>query len=100
MAGFTENRELLILGLAVIATMLADWILLRRRFMPLDQLPGFVRTLAPFLPSYHYAQLAWSALGAGRESLGESLLWLACYTVLFLTLAVRAYRREERAKFA
>jgi len=69
-------------------------------FVPLNQLPGFVRTLAPFLPSYHYAQLAWSALGAGRESLGESLLWLAGYTALFLTLAVRAYRREERAKFA
>ena len=37
-AGITQSRELLILGLAVIATMLADWILLRRRFMPLDQL--------------------------------------------------------------
>jgi ABC-2 type transport system permease protein len=69
-------------------------------FVPLDQLPGFVRALAPFLPSYHYAQLAWSALGAGRESLGTSLVWLACYTALFLTLALRAYRREERAKFA
>jgi ABC-2 type transport system permease protein len=69
-------------------------------FVPLDQLPGFVRALAPFLPSYHYAQLAWSALGAGSESLGASLLWLACYTALFLTLALRAYRREERAKFA
>jgi ABC-2 type transport system permease protein len=69
-------------------------------FVPLDQLPGFVRALAPFLPSYHYAQLAWSALGAGRESLGASLLWLAGYTALFLTLALRAYRREERAKFA
>jgi len=32
--------------------------------------------------------------------IGESLLWLAGYTALFLTLAVRAYRREERAKFA
>jgi ABC-2 type transport system permease protein len=69
-------------------------------FVPLDQLPGFVRALAPFLPSYHYAQLAWSALGAGRESLGVSLLWLAGYSALFLTLALRAYRREERAKFA
>jgi ABC-2 type transport system permease protein len=68
-------------------------------FVPLDQLPGFVRALAPFLPSYHYAQLAWSALGAGRESLGVSLVWLVGYTTLFLTLAVRAYRREERAKF-
>jgi hypothetical protein len=29
-----------------------------------------------------------------------SLLWLAGDTALFLTLAVRSYRREERAKFA
>jgi ABC-2 type transport system permease protein len=69
-------------------------------FVPLNQLPVFIQNLAPYLPSYHYAQLAWSALGAGRESLGVSLLWLAGYTALFLTLAVRSYRREERAKFA
>ncbi len=69
-------------------------------FVPLNQLPAFIQTLAPYLPSYHYAQLAWSALGAGHESLGVSLLWLAGYTVLFLTPAVRSYRREERAKFA
>ncbi|PYN86409.1 MAG: ABC transporter permease [Candidatus Rokuibacteriota bacterium] len=69
-------------------------------FVPLNQLPAFIQNLAPYLPNYHYAQLAWSALGAGRESLGESLLWLAAYTALFLTLAVRSYRREERAKFA
>ena len=69
-------------------------------FVPLNQLPAFIQTMAPYLPSYHYAQLAWSALGAGRESLGESLLWLGGYTALFLTLAVRSYRREERAKFA
>jgi ABC-2 type transport system permease protein len=69
-------------------------------FVPLNQLPGFIQNLAPYLPSYHYAQLAWSALGAGRESLGVSLLWLGGYTALFLALAVRSYRREERAKFA
>ncbi|HZO41342.1 MAG TPA: ABC transporter permease [Methylomirabilota bacterium] len=69
-------------------------------FVPLSQLPEFIQNLAPFLPSYHYAQLAWSALGAGHESLGVSLAWLAGYTALFLTLAVRSYRREERAKFA
>jgi ABC-2 type transport system permease protein len=69
-------------------------------FVPLNQLPGFIQNLAPYLPSYHYAQLAWSALGAGRESLGVSLLWLGGYTAVFLTLAVRSYRREERAKFA
>src|SRR5262249_13726564 len=69
-------------------------------FVPLNQLPGFIQNLAPYLPSYHYAQLAWSALGAGRESLGVSLLWLGGYTAVFLALAVRSYRREERAKFA
>ena len=69
-------------------------------FVPLNQLPDFVRAIAPYLPSYHYAQLAWSALGAGKEPLSESLLWLAGYSALFLTLAVRTYRREERAKFA
>jgi ABC-2 type transport system permease protein len=69
-------------------------------FVPLNQLPGFIQDLAPYLPSYHYAQLAWSALGAGRESLGVSLVWLGGYTAVFMTLAVRSYRREERAKFA
>src|SRR4029450_13432544 len=59
-------------------------------FVPLDQLPGFVRALAPFLPSYHYAQLAWSALGAGRESLGASLLWLPGPTPPFRAPAPRA----------
>jgi len=68
-------------------------------FVPLNQLPVFIQNLAPYLPSYHYAQLAWSALGAGREPLGVSLVWLGGYTVLFLALAVRSYRREERAKF-
>jgi len=29
-----------------------------------------------------------------------SLGWLAAYTVLFLALAVRVYRREEQRKFA
>ena len=68
-------------------------------FMPLDQLPRFVRGIAPWLPTYHYAQLAWNALGAPTESIAVSLLWLAGYTALFLTLALRAYRREEDRKF-
>ena len=68
-------------------------------FMPLDQLPGFVRAVAPWLPSYHYAQLAWNALGAPTERLAVSVLWLAGYAVLFLGLALHAYRREEDRKF-
>ena len=69
-------------------------------FVPLNQLPALIQHLAPYLPSYHYAQLAWNALGAGREALWVSLLWLGGYNALFLALAIRSYRREERVKFA
>lgn len=68
-------------------------------FMPLSQLPAFVRQAAPYLPTYHYAQLAWSAVGAQTEPLYISCLWLASYTVCLFAVAVWAYRREERRKF-
>ena len=34
----TRGREAMVLGLAVVATLLGNWLLLRRRFEPLDQL--------------------------------------------------------------
>ena len=68
-------------------------------FMPITQLPGFVQRLAPYLPSYHYGQLAWSAVGAPAESLLTSLAWLAGYTALFMAITTRAYRREQSLKF-
>ena len=37
-SGVTQGREALVLGLAIVATLLANWLLLRRRFEPLDQL--------------------------------------------------------------
>ncbi len=69
-------------------------------FLPLEQLPAFVQRVAPYLPTYHYAQLAWSAVGAGHEPLGTSLAWLAGYAVVFLWTAGRAYRRDAQRKFA
>jgi ABC-2 type transport system permease protein len=68
-------------------------------FMPLEQLPAFVQRVAPYLPTYHYAQLAWGAVGAGREPVGVSLAWVAGYGALFLWAALRAYRREVERKF-
>ena len=68
-------------------------------FMPITQLPGFVQRLAPYLPSYHYGQLAWSAVGAPSEPFLTSLAWLAGYTALFMPITIRAYRREESRKF-
>ena len=69
-------------------------------FVPPDQLPRFVRQLAPSLPTYHYGQLAWGAVGAPTEPLATSLAWLAVYTLLFFGLALKAYRRDERRKFS
>ena len=69
-------------------------------FVPLSQLPGFIRASAPFLPSYHYARLAWSAVETRPQEIGVSLLWVAAYSLALFALAVRAYRREEQIKFA
>lgn len=69
-------------------------------FLPLEQLPIFVQRVAPYLPTYHYAQLAWSAVGAGREPVGTSVAWLAGYAVVFIWAATRAYRREAEREFA
>lgn len=68
-------------------------------FLPIGQLPGFVQRLAPYLPTYHLGQLAWSAVGARAEPVLVSLAWLAGYTAVFLVLAVRAYARDQHRKF-
>jgi ABC-2 type transport system permease protein len=68
-------------------------------FIPVAQLPSFAQQVAPYLPTYHYGQLAWGAVGAPSEPVVTSLAWLTAYMVLFLALAVRAYRREEQQKF-
>jgi ABC-2 type transport system permease protein len=63
-------------------------------FVPLDQMPDVVRSIAPLLPTYHYAQLAWGAIGAADEGTITSLLWLAGYAAVLLGLAAWAWRRE------
>jgi two-component system sensor histidine kinase UhpB len=53
-----RGREALVLGLAIIATLLGNWLLLRRRFEPLDQLISAMETTdlagphAPRLPTH------------------------------------------------
>ena len=69
-------------------------------FVRLDQMPDFLRSIAPLLPTYHYAQLAWGAIGAANESTLVSVTWLAGYAVALFGLAAWAYRRETLRKFA
>ncbi len=68
--------------------------------VPVDQMPEFMRVVAPYLPTYHYAQIAWSAVGASDEPALTSALWLIGYTVVLFGLAGWAYRREADRKFA
>ncbi len=65
-------------------------------WVPISQLPGFIQNLAPYLPPYHYAQLALGTMGASRtDTPWLHVLWLAGFMALFLALAVLLYRRDE-----
>ncbi|MBS3967203.1 MAG: ABC transporter permease [Truepera sp.] len=74
-------------------------------FFPLGQLPEFLRTLAPYLPTYHYGRLVWGAVGS-PEAVGLftglaptepwlHTLWLAGSFVVFGALALWGYRRDQ-----
>jgi ABC-2 type transport system permease protein len=67
--------------------------------VPMNQLPSFVQQAAPYLPTYHLAQLGWSVVGAPAEQVVVSLAWLAGYGVLFFTAARWAYRRDTSQRF-
>ena len=69
-------------------------------FLPIQQLPEVIQNIAPYLPSYHAAQLGWSTLGVDDgKPLWVHLLWIAGYTLVFLVIAVIAYHRDEGKTF-
>jgi ABC-2 type transport system permease protein len=65
-----------------------------------DQMPDFLRAISPFLPTYHYAQLAWGSVGASTEDMLTSVAWLTTFAVAFFAVAAWAYRRESARKFS
>ncbi len=69
-------------------------------FVPLDGLPKIVQDIAPFLPAYHSGELARVAVGVPSAA-GEAthLVWIFGYTLVFLALAVWAYKRDEGANY-
>jgi ABC-2 type transport system permease protein len=68
-------------------------------FIPVSQLPDFISKVAPYLPMYHLGHLAWYSVGYPETDLGQSVLWLAGYAVLFLLLTLWAVRREDDRRF-
>ncbi|HEX2340306.1 MAG TPA: ABC transporter permease [Vicinamibacterales bacterium] len=65
-------------------------------WIPIDVLPGAIKSIAPFLPAYHLGQLALSAIGADRGAPAWShVAALAGFTCIFLALALWGYRNDE-----
>jgi ABC-2 type transport system permease protein len=68
-------------------------------FIPLPQLPDFVRSVAKYLPLYHEGELGWITVGGRDETRLAAILWVAGWSVALLALASRAYRRDAQRKF-
>ncbi len=65
-------------------------------WIPIEALPGFLKSIAPFLPAYHLGQLALAAVGAGLGAPAWThVTALAGFTLLGLTVAIWRYRRDE-----
>jgi ABC-2 type transport system permease protein len=65
-------------------------------WIPIEVMPSLVQSLAPYLPAYHYSQLALAVIGAGRGVPAvRSLAYLAAFGLLCLALARFGYRRDE-----
>jgi ABC-2 type transport system permease protein len=73
-------------------------------FVPLSQLPRAVTELAPYLPTYHFGQLAYRTVmpredieaftGAAGSPAWVHLTWLVASTALLGSVALWAARRE------
>jgi ABC-2 type transport system permease protein len=69
-------------------------------WLPINMLPSALQRLAPWLPSYHFAQLALGRIGMDRgEPAGRSMAILAVFAVLSLVFARMGYRRDEGKTF-
>lgn len=65
-------------------------------WIPIEILPGFMRTLAIVLPPYHLGQLALAAIGGGRGApVWSHVLALVGFTLVGLGIALIGYRRDE-----
>lgn len=64
-----------------------------------EQLPGFIETIAPFLPTRGAAELIWAAISDFTVD-PVSMAMLAVWTVAAGGAAVVAYRRDEGRRFS
>jgi ABC-2 type transport system permease protein len=60
--------------------------------------PGWVETIAPYLPTRGAVELMWATVGEFTPD-PTALMMLGVWTVVFGALAVWAYRRDEGRRF-
>ncbi|WP_433050009.1 ABC transporter permease [Dactylosporangium sp. CS-033363] len=63
------------------------------------QAPGFVETIAPYLPTRGAVELLWAAVGDFDLST-TSMVAFAVWTVAMAALAAWAFKRDEGARFS
>jgi ABC-2 type transport system permease protein len=73
-------------------------------FVPLSELPATMRTIAPWLPTFHFGQLAYRTVmpahdvedltGIATGPVAVHLAWVAAATIALAALAIAAGRRE------
>ena len=79
-------------------------------FIPLSNLPEILRDAAPFLPTYHFAQLVWGTfgdptdlaliVGLSGQGTGYHATWLLASFAAFGVAALIGYRRDRRRQDA
>jgi len=68
-------------------------------FVPFNVLPSTIQSIGKFLPTYHYAQLAWQTIGTNTESTFTALMWIAGWSIALFAVALRIYRLDVDQKF-
>src|SRR5205807_10565466 len=70
-------------------------------FIPLANMPSFLQKIAPYLPTYHYAQFVQHGLARTTdESLTTAVLWLVGWGIVLFAVAIRMYRADIARKFS
>lgn len=64
-------------------------------WVPYQYLPASIQVVAPWLPTYHLAQLALTAIGLGQGSILAHIGALVGWSILGLGLATFGWRRDE-----
>jgi ABC-2 type transport system permease protein len=62
---------------------------------PISQFPDALATIGRMLPSYHFANLGWSALAGDPPDLGD-VLALVAYGIAFIGIVAWRYRTSEQ----